>query len=249
MYRYKAILTVIIVIVWLTACSTAYKATPTSFRMPSAYPNETDMAGAEVAARAFNNKDEAKATFGFDIRGANILPVEVVFNNIGPHPLEIVASQTFLEDTKDNMWPILSIKHSNERATKYAVANKMIKEGAYHGFWGAATGAIVGAAIGIVSGENVGSAVGKGAAVGAAAGAVYGGAKANVTDDAEQNIIDDFRDKSLRNREIAPGMISYGFLFFPGEAGDAKQLRLQLKEKDTGKTHVANFKLQDVEKK
>jgi len=30
----------------------------------------------------------------------------------------------------------------------------------------------------------------------------------------------------------------YGFLFFPAEAGSAKQVRLQIRETDTGTVHV-----------
>jgi hypothetical protein len=37
-------------------------------------------------------------------------------------------------------------------------------------------------------------------------------------------------------------MLAYGFLFFPGEASTAKQLRLQLMETDTGNVHVVMFK-------
>jgi hypothetical protein len=35
---------------------------------------------------------------------------------------------------------------------------------------------------------------------------------------------------------MMPHDLSYGFIFFPGEAKTAKQLRLQVVEKDTGKT-------------
>ncbi len=225
------------------ACSTAYKATPTSFKMPDSFNNVTNVSGAKVAARAFNDAGEAKKTFGFDIRGAGMLPVQVVFNNEGNHILKVNASQTFIEDTKGNLWPILSSKIANERATKYAVENKMIKDGAKHAFWGAAIGSVVGAAIGIVTGENVGSAVGKGAAVGAAGGAVIGSTKAYATDDSKEKVMDDFREKSLKNREIGPKTIAYGFLFFPGEAVSARQLRLQLIEEDTGNVSVVELGL------
>jgi phage tail tape-measure protein len=117
----------------------------------------------------------------------------------------------------------------------------MVQEGVFHGFWGAAAGGIIGAAIGIISGENIGSAVGKGAAVGAAAGATIGSAKGYDDTDARREIINDLREKSLQNLPVEPQSIASGFLFFPGEAVYARQLRLQLKEKETEKIHVLNF--------
>jgi hypothetical protein len=46
----------------------------------------------------------------------------------------------------------------------------------------------------------------------------------------------------LENRSIPHGL-AYGFLFFPGEAQSAKELRMQVVETDTGKVYVLRFKL------
>jgi len=225
-------------------CSTSYKAKPLPLKTPAAFPNMVDIEGSQIAAKAFADAKETKEAFGFDILSAGMLPVQVVFDNQGPHPLEIVAHQTFLEDAKGNLWPILSNNIAYERATKYTETNKIFKEGAYTGFLGAATGALIGAAIGIVSGSNVAEAVGKGAAVGTAAGATLGGAKALYgADDARREVISDLREKSLENKPVEPKDLAYGFLFFPGEAGSAKKLRLQIRETDTGTVHVLNMNL------
>jgi hypothetical protein len=77
--------------------------------------------------------------------------------------------------------------------------------------------------------------------VGAAGGAVLGGAKGYTSDDATRAITNDLNQKRLENRDVFPKMLAYGFLFFPGEASSAKQLRLQLMETDTGKIHVVKF--------
>ncbi len=74
--------------------------------------------------------------------------------------------------------------------------------------------------------------------MGAAAGATLGGAKGYTSDDARQAIVDDLRQKSLDNKPIEPTNIAYGYLFFPGEAPSAKQLRLKLFEVETGTGHV-----------
>jgi hypothetical protein len=222
-------------------CTTAYKAKPLSFKAPTAYPNHAEVAGAIVGAKAFVSKEEAKEAFGFDIRGAGMLPVQVVFDNQGNVPLEIDSLQTFLEDKEGNLWPILSSQIAYDRATRFAETNEIFKSGAYHGFLGATAGAIIGAAIGIVSGENVGSALGKGAALGAAAGATLGGADKYGSDSARRSIIQDLQQKSLQYRPIPPKGLSYGFLFFPGEAKSAKMLRLKIVEGRHGPVHVLNL--------
>jgi hypothetical protein len=229
-------------VIWTAGCSTAYEAKPLSFKTPSAYNNAVNVGGAQIAAKAYTNPDEAKQTFGFDVLGAGMLPVQVIFDNQGPHELEVIGNQSFLEDQAGNLWPILTTRTANERAAQYAQTREMFKEGAQKSFLGAAAGAVVGAAIGIVTGGGIGEAVGKGAAVGAAAGAVIGGAGGYVSDEPNKAIINDMRDKSLQNAAIEPGTLAHGFLFFPGEAASASSLRLQIIENDTRQVHPVIFR-------
>jgi hypothetical protein len=243
MWSRSRILALVTIFMFVAACATAYKAQPLPFRVPSSYGNAVGVAGATVAAEAFADRKKAEEAFGFDVRGAGMLPVEVVFDNEGPSSLKINAGQTFLEDEKGNLWPILDDKTAYDRTTKYAQTKEVVKEGAYTGLLGAAAGAVIGAAIGIVSGGKVGEALGRGAAAGAAGGAVIGGAKGySEADDARRTIVNDFKNKSLENKPISRGL-AYGFLFFPGEAQSAKELRLQLVETDTGRVYVLRFKL------
>jgi hypothetical protein len=241
MYRYFCIVIIVIGLVFSVGCSKSYKVKPIPFKSPTSLKNVVEVDGAQIAARAFDETAEAKEAFGFDIRGAGMLPVQVIFDNQGTHPLEINGQQTFLEDQKGNLWPILNQKTAYERATKYAQAKEIFKEGAYKGFLGAAAGAIVGTAIGIVMEESVGAAAGKGAAIGGAAGAVLGGAGGYGSNDVRRKITDDLHEKSLQNRVIGPKGLAYGFIFFPGEAASARRLRLQFMEKDTGTIYKANF--------
>ncbi len=224
------------------ACATTYKAKPLPFRLPPSYGNAVEVGGASVGAEAFADSKKAEEAFGFNIRGAGMLPIQVVFDNQGSNTFKIRAEQTFLEDEIGNLWPILSDQTAYERATRYAQTKQIFKEGAYAGFLGAAAGAVIGAAVGVVAGSNVGSYVGKGAAVGAAAGAVLGGAKGYTSDEARRAIIDDLNYKSLGNRPISPQTLAYGFIFFPGEAKSARQLRLQLIETGTNKIHVLQMR-------
>ncbi len=233
-YMYCALISVLL----LYACSTTYKAKPLPFKAPGSYPNAMEVAGTEVAAKAYVDSTEAKEAFGFNVREAGMLPVQVVFDNKGTHSFEIDPSQTFLEDAEGYLWPILERNLAYERATKYTQTKEIFKEGAYHGFLGAAAGALIGGAIGIVSGENVGSAIGKGAVAGTAIGGVIGGAKGAVSNEAGKAVMEDLRQKSLQIKAIEPQTLAYGFIFFPGEAKSAKQLRLKIVEKDTGSFHV-----------
>jgi hypothetical protein len=234
-------LNMIILLMIAAGCSTAYKVKPISFKMPSDYNNVTSIGHSQVAAKAYTDKTEAQEAFGFDILGAGMIPVQVIFDNQGIYSLEIDGSQTFLEDQTGNMWSILSNQMAYGRAAKYSQSKSMVKGGAFHGLWGATAGGIIGAAIGIISGENVGSAIGKGAAVGGAAGATIGSVKGYGDTDARREITNDLRKKSLQNVPVEPQSIASGFLFFPGEAGSAGQLRLQLREIETGNVYVSNL--------
>ena len=244
MRRKNIMIIAAIVLLVATACATSYKAKPLPFRLPGSYENAVEVGGTLVAAQAYADPNKAKEAFGFDVRGAGMFPVQVVFDNQGPYSLKINPQQTFLEDEVGNLWPILSEQTAYERVTKYAQTKQIFKEGAYHGFLGATAGAIIGAAIGIVAGENVAVAAGKGAVVGAATGATLGGIKGYASsDEARRAIINDLNQKSLENKAINSKSIAYGFLFFPGEAPSAKQLRMQLIEVESGKVHVLKFNL------
>ncbi len=204
-------------------------------KMPASFPNMTMVAGVQIGARAFNDPNDAQNAFGFDIRGAGLLPVQVVIDHKGSFPIEINPTQTFLIDYQNNLWPVLDKGLAYERLAKHSELAEIGSGAAKHGVLGAAAGALIGAAIGIVGGSGIGEAAGKGAALGAAAGATIGGAAAYGSDKAGQDIAEDLRNKSLENRPIRPGEIAHGFIFFPGEASSAKELRLQFKEEATGR--------------
>ena len=200
------------------------------FRMPAAYPNMVKAAGLEVGARAFPEPNEAQAVFGFDVRGAGLMPVQVVIDNKGNYPLEINPSQTFLVDLQNNFWPVLDKRLAYDRVARSAQPAAIGSSAAASGFLAGAAGALIGAAIGIATGRNVGNYALGGAAIGAATGATVGGAQAIGDHPVYREIADDLRTKSLENRPIRPLELVQGFIFFPGEAASGKELRLQFKE-------------------
>ena len=166
--------------------------------------------------------EEAIAAFGFDIRGAGILPVQVIFDNTGNHPLEILSDKTLLVDEENNLWPILDERMAYDRLSKKTELGKVAPEAAKGGLLAGAAGAVIGAAIGIVTGRNVAAAAGKGAAVGAAAGITMGGAKGLSDSDVQYQIQEDLQKRTLERRAVAPHEVAHGFIFFPGEAKEAE---------------------------
>ena len=113
--------------------------------------------------------------------------------------------------------------------------------GAKKSFLGAAAGALVGLAIGVLDGGDIGNDIGRGAAVGAAGGAILGGVEAGSSGDHGRQIARDLANKQLDNRTIEPGTLGHGFLFFPGEAPDIYQLRLRLRDADSGEEYTVNL--------
>jgi hypothetical protein len=219
----------------LSAC-TFYESREVAFRPPDLMANVQTLGGTRVAAEAYDDKGVAKDAFGFDIRGAGLLPVQVVFDNRGPERFEVVPEQTFLVDANGGYWNLLDRKTAYQRVEASSEYGSIVKGGAQSGLWGAAAGALAGAAIGILTGENVGEFAGKGAALGAAGGAIYGGAKEGTSVEPGRQIARDLANKDLENRIVEPGNLNRGFLFFPGEAPSAAQLRLQLRDVTSGQT-------------
>ena len=236
------IFSVIIILALFLSCAT-YETKVVPFKMPAAYPNAIEVAGAVMAAQSYGDKQEAEAAFGFDIVGAGILPVRVIFDNKGNHPIDIVARQTFLVDVENNLWPVLEERLAYDRINKKTELGTVVPEGAKYGGLMGVAGGIVGAAIGIVSGHNVADAAMKGAALGAAAGITMGGSKGLSDTDVQARIRSDLEKRSLENRSVRPGEIAHGFIFFPGESKKAIELRIQIKEVDTGKTYPLIMKL------
>lgn len=237
---YRRLAIVAAALLTLASC-TFYESREVPFRPPDQIANVQTVGGAKVAAEQYADKATAKAQFGFDIRGAGLLPVQVAIDNPGPQRFEVVAEQTFLVDATGAYWNLLDRKTAYQRVESSSEYGSIVKGGAESGMWGAAAGALAGAAIGILSGHNVGEAVGMGAAAGGAAGAIYGGAKEGSSEEPGRLIARDLANKDLENRIIEPGNLARGFLFFPGEAPSAGQLRLQLRDVTSGQLFNATL--------
>jgi hypothetical protein len=229
-----------------TAGCRTYERQIVPIQMPEHALNAVTFDGAIIAAKSYVGLGEAYNAFGFDIRGAGVLPVQVTFDNKSEHPLKIIPDQTFLIDEENNAWPILNQNIAYERMSKAIVKWNQGREAVKSGMVMGAASATIAAAVGIVTGAGVLTvldATGKAATIGAAAGLATGEVRSIDSADTMFKIRDDLKTRSLQYRAIKAGEFAYGFIFYPGEAKSAKYLRLQLKADDTGQLYTFNIKL------
>jgi len=222
---------------------TPYKTQYVGFRPAADYSNNVTVDNVTIGAEAYADRTTAKEAFGFDIKKAGLLPVQVVMDNRSGDTVEVVLDQTFLVDDNNRYWNLISNRTAVERVTKATQSGEILGGAAKGAGWGAATGAVLGAAFGILTGENVAEAVGKGAAVGAAGGAVYGGANRGTDPKQPRTIADDLWDKGLEGKSIPDQSLANGFLFFPAEAQSARELRLQVREYQSGNLYTLSLPL------
>ena len=232
----------IVVLMVIGGCA-GYKYRPVPFKAPEAYPNHQRLNNVIIAAKAYSDKDEAKEAFGFDIRGAGLLPVQVIVDNKGSRTYELIPAKTLLKDADNNMWNLLPAQKAYQRVNQKDQLARMGKRGAKSAALTGAAGAIIGFALGVVSNRDVAETTAKGATVGAALGAVSGGSGAYYDVRAKDRISRDLREKSLKSHDFPPKDISHGFLFFPGEIKNPKILRLSLREKETNRVYILEFNL------
>jgi len=230
----KKIASLLILICALSGCA-GYQSQYIPFRPPEGYPNHHELSGVALGGEAYPDKGAAKKAFGFDIRGAGLLPVQLVLDNKSGQALEIDSAQSFLMDADGNLWQVVPNSVAFERMEQSTQLASFFGRSAGKGaLIGAAAGGILATALGIVSGNNVAAYLGKGAAMGGAAGAVIGGASEAGSRERESRISDDLREKGLEGKTIPDQYLANGFLFFPGEAKSAKELRLLWRERESG---------------
>jgi len=228
-------LAILMIFLLLISGCTSYKSQYVSFRPPEAYLNHREVAGVSLGGEAYPDAGTAEKAFGFDIKGAGLLPVLLVFDNKSGRSLEIVAGQTFLVDDGGNYWPAVPNQVAFDRLENSTQLASYFGSGAGKGaLLGAAAGGLLATALGIVSGKSVAGSLGKGVAIGAAGGAVIGGTQQGSSREREYRISDDLKAKGLEGRPIPDQHLANGFLFFPGEAKSARELRLQWRERETG---------------
>jgi hypothetical protein len=233
---------VLILVLVFQGCAT-YEPKVQPFKLPEAAANVQRVAGAYVAARAWDKEEEAQQAFGFNIIRAGLLPVQVSFDNRGGQTLVIVPSQTFLINRLQEISPVLSDREAYERVSRGTKVQETVKGVTKGALLGTATGALIGAAVGVVAGHSAGEYALRGLTMGAATGAVLGGAQGATETQVPRSITEDLARRNLKNTPIKPGELAYGLILFPREAGQPQALRLQLKDQDTGQVYTLTLNL------
>ncbi|MDR2406310.1 MAG: hypothetical protein LBE27_08080 [Deltaproteobacteria bacterium] len=219
----------VVMLVIFTSCAPKYEYKAIPVRAMSAYPGQASGPGVQAGAVAFYDSSELKELFGFDLKKAGVVPVQVSLKNTGTKALSIEPGST-LVDSQGNTWELLPSSVVFDRIDKYTSGGLSMDEGAKRtALWGLA-GAVVGAAVGVVSGTNVGSAAGKGAAAGAAAGASSAILGLGNQDDTADAVVRDFSSRSIQQSTIQPGDEAHGFLYFPAESKEPRTLNLKVSE-------------------
>jgi hypothetical protein len=107
------------VVAWLVAvlvagCAT-YGERVAPIPLPEAQADHVEVAGVKLVARPYVDQREVKEVFGFDIRGAGLLPVRFVIDNQSGDLAEVVPGQTLLVDAGGNAWPLLTADQAYRR--------------------------------------------------------------------------------------------------------------------------------------
>jgi len=221
----------------------AYEPRVAPLKLPEAYGNMQRLNGVYVAARAWDQEEEAKAAFGFNILQARLLPVQVSLDNRGSDPLIIEPTQTFLINRNQELFPVLADQEAYDRVSQTGRLQESVVGFTKGAVLGGAAGALIGAAIGVAAGRRAGDYAMRGAVSGAVTGGILGAGSASGDTEVARAIADDLARHNLKNNPIKPGELAYGIILFPREAGRPQALRLQLKNQETGQVYTLNLPL------
>ncbi|MDR1297128.1 MAG: hypothetical protein LBO05_07110 [Deltaproteobacteria bacterium] len=206
------------------ACAPRYEFKAIPMRPLDNYPNKTQFTDGRVGAMAFFNDAQVTKTFGFNLKKAGVIPVQVTLQNDQAQGGLTLNKATML-DADGLLWEVLPSNVVYQRINEHTSGGLSGEQGLRRtALWGLA-GGILGAAVGVATGTSVGEAAGKGAAVGAALGTVSAIGQ-NSVGDSEEEIVRDFSSRSLDHATVDAGELANGMLYFPSEAG--KPVRLNL---------------------
>ena len=152
--KVKNLFLVIPIFFLIYACAT-YKTQYTGFKPAAEYNNSVMLGGVTIGAEAYADQAAAREAFGFDIKKAGLLPVQVVLDNPSGNNFEVITEQTFLIDNNSRYWNLIPNYVAVERVSKATQSGAILAGAGKGAGWGAASGAVLGAAFGILTGENV----------------------------------------------------------------------------------------------
>ena len=232
----------LVIAVLLSACVT-YSSHSVSYRSPKEYRNYQETYGFMVGAESFADKKNAEKAFGFDVRAAGLLPVQVVINNKSGQGVDVVSGQTFLIDGSNRYWKLLTHREAVDKVKKAAEAGIITSVAGKGASWSSVASALMGPAIRVVSARDAASVMVK-SDVSNSGGDVAGGVGKAVDDtQREVKIAEDIREKGVEGKILSAESLASGFMFFPGEVSAVSEIRMQIKFRDTGRIQTLNLKL------
>jgi hypothetical protein len=196
--------------------------------LPSSPGDHAEMQGAIFTAVAYTDPKQAESAFGFDARGAGLLPVRISVDNRSNSVIRLNPQQTFLIDYNNQAWPVLTSEQAFNRISKSVELETMALGGVQSAGLLGTAGAISGFALSVILSRGMATPIAQGAAAGASIGAVTGATDALYS--MEAKLRQELSSRTLKNQRIQPGDLAYGVMFFPGhdEARSARTLRLNL---------------------
>ena len=155
MRRFAASICLFSALVFAGCASYEPKVAP--FKLPEAYQNVQRVDDAYVAARAWNNEEEARQAFGFNIvKAGTVAGAGELRQPRLTRPWPSSRRQTFLINQQQELFPVLADQEAYERVNRGTKVQETVKGAAKGGLLGGATGALIGTAIGVVAGHSAG---------------------------------------------------------------------------------------------
>lgn len=214
----------------------AYGTRTPSLPQPEPDAGRVELAGTRVAASALEDPDEARRAFGFDIRGAGLLPVKVVIENRGTHAARLNPPQTFLIDGQGLAWPLLTADQARGRLAETLGEGKKPKLEPGARQWIEAAPILTGFALDVfIQGEPGAAASVRSDWLGRLLG--------EERESPEQRSRRDLLSRFLSNPPLPAGNTAVAWLFFPGrdEVRGAETLRLAVEAE--GRVQLARIPL------
>jgi hypothetical protein len=216
------------------SCAPRYEFKPIPVKSLDSFTNLTTFPEGRAGAQAIYDSKEVTRFFGFDLKKAGVIPVQVaVANTQAGAPL--VLSKATLQDAEGLLWEVLPSDVVIRRIDEHTSGGLSGEQGVRRSLlWGLA-GGVLGAAVGVATGTSVAGAAGKGAAVGAAVGIASSIGQGGMDDQTGYDIQRDFSTRNIDHSSIAPGDTANGLLYFPAEASKPTKLHLSFKTATGGR--------------
>jgi hypothetical protein len=194
---------------------------------PAARPDPesagVEIHGVRLAAEAIEEPGAARRAFGFDLRGAGLLPVRLVLENHAGQAVRLIPQQTFLIDRQGLAWPLLTAGQAKERLAAVLPPGDSVAKRRNAKEWVDAASQLTAYALdGFVRQGRVEAKPGWRGWLGRLLGSEWAAAENR----SRRDLVDGF----LLNPAVPPGATAEAYLFFPGrgEARGAEALRLAL---------------------